>query len=106
MTQLVQNPFKTRLEGVLLLHLNHSLITEMTLLVGMFINRFPCDFNGKLCHLYENVQNRLQNKNKFGGARKLTSKPNFHIISPSIIQTETRLFLRIKECNATNDSFI
>ena len=53
MTQLVQNPFKTRLKGVLLLHLNHNLSTEMTLLVGMlvFINKFPWDFDGKICHL-------------------------------------------------------
>ena len=48
-----QNPFKTRLKGVLLLHLNHNLSTEMTLLVGMlvFINKFPWDFDGKICHL-------------------------------------------------------
>ena len=65
MTQLVQSLFETRLKGVLLLNLNHNLSTEMTLLVGMlvFMNKFPWDFDGKICHLYENVQNRLQNKN-------------------------------------------
>ena len=73
LTQLVQNPFKTRLKGVLLLHLNHTLSIEMTLLVGMlvFINQLSWDCNGKICHLYENVQNRLQNK--FDGVRKLAS---------------------------------
>ena len=107
MTQLVQNPFKTRLKGVLLLHLNHNLSTEMTLLVGMlvFINKLPRDFDGKICHLYENIQNRLQNKNKFDGVRKLASKPYFQakfkmatisnvIKSPSIIEMETKLFLQ------------
>ena len=31
----------------------------------------------KICHLYENVQNRTQNKKKFDGARKSVSKPYF-----------------------------
>ena len=31
----------------------------------------------KICHLYENGQNRLQNKKKFDGVRKLMSKPFF-----------------------------
>ena len=79
-TLLVQNPFKNRLKGMLLLHLNHYLSTEMTLLVEMlvFLNKFPRDFDGKICHLYENVQNRLQNEKKSDGVRKLASKPYFH----------------------------
>ena len=32
----------------------------------------------KICHIYENVQNRLQNKKKFDGVRKMVSKPSFH----------------------------
>ena len=60
----IQDPPK----GVILLHLNHNLSTEMTLLVGMLvfiiINKFPWDFDGNICHQYENVQNSLQNKNK------------------------------------------
>ena len=28
----------------------------------------------KICHLYQNVQNKLQNKKKFDGVRKLVSK--------------------------------
>ena len=31
----------------------------------------------KICHLYENVQNRTQNKKKFDGVRKSVSKPYF-----------------------------
>ena len=48
----------------------------MTLLVGMlvFINKFPCDVDGKICHPYEN---RLQNENKLDGVRKLASKHSF-----------------------------
>ena len=58
----------------------------------------------KICHLYQNVQNKLQNKKKFDGDRKLVSKHfpgkiqnGRHeitkvIISSSIIEIETRLF--------------
>ena len=28
----------------------------------------------KICHLYQNVQNKLQNKTNFDGVRKLLSK--------------------------------
>ena len=28
----------------------------------------------KICHLYQNVQNKLQNKKKFDGVRKFVSK--------------------------------
>ena len=31
----------------------------------------------KICHLYENVQNRPQNKNKLDVVRKLVSKRSF-----------------------------
>ena len=31
----------------------------------------------QICHLYENVKNRLYNKKKFDGARKFVSKPSF-----------------------------
>ena len=31
----------------------------------------------KICHLYKNVQNRPQNKNKFDGVRKWVSKPSY-----------------------------
>ena len=59
----------------------------------------------KICHLYENVQNRLHNKKTFDGARKFGAKTLFSgkiqngrheinevIISSSIIEIETRLF--------------
>ena len=55
----------------------------------------------KICHLYENVQNSLQNKKKFDGVRKLVSKVKIQngrheitkvIISSSIIEIERRLF--------------
>ena len=29
---------------------------------------------GKICHIYENVKNRTQNKKKFDGVRKWVSK--------------------------------
>ena len=32
----------------------------------------------KICHLYENVQNKPQNKKKFDGVRKWVSKPSYH----------------------------
>ena len=32
---------------------------------------------GKICHLFENVQNRLQNKKMFDRVYKLVSKPSF-----------------------------
>ena len=63
----------------------------------------------KICHLYQNVQNKLQNKKKFDGVRKLVSKHSSQekiqngrheitkvIISSSIIEIETRLFYQTK----------
>ena len=63
----------------LLLHLNRNLSTDMTLLVRMlvFINKFPRDFDGKIFHLYENGQSRVQNKNQFDGVCILALKPYF-----------------------------
>ena len=57
----------------------------------------------KICYLYQNVQNKLQNKKKFDGVRKLVSKHSGKIqngrheitkviISSSIIEIETRIF--------------
>ena len=73
----------------------------------MFINKLLWGFDGKICHLYENVQNRPQNKKKFYVVRKLASKTLFSskiqnsrheitkvIISSSIIEIETRLFFQ------------
>ena len=69
MTQLVQTTFKTRLKGVLLLHLNYNLSTEMTLLVMMlvFINKFPWErvesYLFKMCTRHTCMSLSLEYKN-------------------------------------------
>ena len=60
----------------------------------------------KICHLYQNVQNKLHNKKKVDGVRKLVSEHSSQakfkmaamkslvMISSSIIEIETILFTK------------